>query len=886
MQRAKAGLTGENETDEQYQAPATGGMLWGALNSGAHLVGNVLDMIQRPDTKGYIATHPGATEEEATAALTDTKNPGNRMAAHMKDAADWLRSGGQPEGFWQNVGAVGEQVLEYIGTDGLLKMVGPAAGTAEAAEHLKQAQQVAQVVKANPKIAGLLAVGLKAAKDATLMGAQTYGHTLDPGQAAEAAAFGGAGRTAGEAAGAAGRALLKRAPQTLKIAGEEIPALAEQVNDAGEPTGASAAGAPKIAEAQQEGAQAVLGNTARQGAGNALTWLNLYGNRTANAAAEAVPQLAAPEGAEPFTFRLEGPPTKETPTGEIAHSAAQEPRAAFKDPRFKTGSAPTRTAEIGGTGRIIPGAEGGTGADIRTGTAPEARGETVGGGGALTTANPHEAQAWLQQLDDLRQSPTYDSLSTKQQGLIDDQYKALEEQLGLYHASPYVQRFSPADVTAAVGQVNTFGDAAAQVQAAAKPIYETLDRVSGGDFTKFNGQVKQAQQVIRSATSMEAVESAQVRLSEANEAINNLMTRHASEISPTDYRAAKSAWRDSMTLSNLHNVTERMMNGITSEESAQGLPRIMTGRTRALEAWLGQGTNRADAERLIGQEGVSNLKRITLLLSNAGTARAASGVAKETMLEMGRHVGRGGMGAMAGAAVAHLAGADPWTGALTGAALADGMRYVMRQAATNPNVGKLLDFAARNHLSPQHYAPLIARAIATPFQEQQTPQQGNREQETDEEHGAAYDTGPQAGKPIDGMLQRGNIDVNHRPSIRNFDGSHSSIFSMTIPLDKSGQPWNGKYENAPQFALVPTIADGRFLTPNGKIPRDYKNPRSEEMQRLQDRATDQYIRTGQHLGIFTSDASASAYADRTHAYMNDGTDRKVFAPSVNQEGQP
>lgn len=712
----------DSSRDSDWIQPLTG-MGSGVINSASHLLGNVLDMVSTPAAPPTIG-NPGGEGQQPQ----QTKLAAN-VDKHLHDAADWLRSGGQPEGFWQNVGAVGEQVLEYIGTDGLLKMVGPAAGAAEAAEHLKQAQQVAQVVKANPKIAGLLAVGLKAAKDATMMGAQTYGHTLDPGQAAEAAVFGGITRGATEGVGLAGRTLLKRAPKTLEIAGEKIPALAEQVNEAGEPSGANAAGAPKIAQAQQEGAQTVLGNTARQGAGNALTWLNLYGNRAVDTAAEGAPQLGAPEGAEPFTFNLQGPETTETPTGEIAHSAAQEPRAAFKDPRFTAGSAATRTAEIGGTGRIVPGAEGGTGADIRTAGTPEARGETVGGGGTLQTTNPHEAQAWLQQLDDLRQSPTYDSLSTKQQGLIDDQYKALEEQLGLYHASPYVQRFAPADVTGAVGQVNTFGDAAAQVQGAAKPIYETLDRVSGGEFSKYNGQVKQAQKVIRSATSMDAVESAQTRLSEANEAINNLMTRHASEISPTDYRAARSAWRDSMTLSNLHNVTERMMNGITSEESAQGLPRIMTGRTKALEAWLGSGTNRADAERLIGAEGVTNLKRITLLLSNASTARAASGVARETMLEMGRHVGRGGMGAMAGAAVAHVAGADPWTGAVTGAALADGMRYVMRQAATNPNVGKLLDFAARNHLSPQHYAPLIARAIATPTQEQQEPAEGQEDQQ-------------------------------------------------------------------------------------------------------------------------------------------------------------
>lgn len=727
MQRVKTALTGENETDEQYQAPVTGGMLWGAVNSGAHLLGNVLDMISKPkEAAPSIGNPTGEGQPQQTKLAVNVDK-------HLQDAAAWLRSGGEPEGFWQNVGAIGEQVMEYVGTDGLLKLVGPAAGAVETAEHLKSAQQVAQTIKANPKIAGLIAVGLKAAKDATLMGAQTYGHTMDAGQAAEAAAMGGAGRVVTEGVGAAGRALLKTTPKTLTIAGEEIPALASQVNDAGEPTGTSSAGAPKIAQAQQTGAQGVLGNTARQGAGNALTWLNLFGNRTENAAAEGVPRLTAGEGAEPFTFHLEGPPTTETKTGEIAQSAKQEPRAAFKDPRFTAESAPTRTAEFV-NGKPIPGAEGATGADIRTDRTPEARGEIVGGGGPLQTTDPREAEAWLQQLDDLKQSPAYDHLPIAQQSAIDKQYNALTDQLGLYHASPYVKRFSPADIPAAVSQINTFGDAAAQVQGAAKPIYETLDRVSDGQFSKFNGAVKQAQKVIRSATSMEAVESAQVKLSEANEAIENLMTRHASEISPTDYRAARSAWRDSMVLSNLHTVTERMMNGVTSEESAQGLPRIMTGKTKALENWLATGSNRASAERLIGADGVTNLKRITLLLSNQSSARAAASVAKEVFMTGMNHAGRmGSFGALAGGFLMHQAGGEWASGAIGGAALEAGTRYVLRQAATNPAVGKLLEFAARNHLSPEHYAPLIARALTTPLQSQEGEQEPAAEPAAEQE---------------------------------------------------------------------------------------------------------------------------------------------------------
>lgn len=140
----------------------------------------------------------------------------------------------------------------------------------------------------------------------------------------------------------------------------------------------------------------------------------------------------------------------------------------------------------------------------------------------------------------------------------------------------------------------------------------------------------------------------------------------------------------------------------------------------------------------------------------------------------------------------------------------------------------------------------------------------------------AYDVGPLAGKPIPGMVQKGNIDVNHRPQIHNDDGSMSSIYSMTIPIDKDGSPWPGDYDKAPSYALVPSIANGKFLTPNGKIPNeDDRDAKSA----LEDAATQYYGKTREHLGIFKSADAADKYATATHAWGNDGTDTEVYAPS-------
>jgi len=140
-----------------------------------------------------------------------------------------------------------------------------------------------------------------------------------------------------------------------------------------------------------------------------------------------------------------------------------------------------------------------------------------------------------------------------------------------------------------------------------------------------------------------------------------------------------------------------------------------------------------------------------------------------------------------------------------------------------------------------------------------------------------YDTGPLKGNSVPGMLDVGNIDLNQRPSIKNADGTSSSIFSMTVPIGKEGQPLEWGHKDITGYALVPSIADGKFLTKDGKMP-DQSNKKA--MQALEDEATKYYTKTKQHLGIFKTMQDANSYAARTHAYGPKGpTKDKVYAPS-------
>jgi hypothetical protein len=264
LQKLTSGL--ENFHIPSY-LPQMGQEASGALKSGAGMVGNILEMLNHganPDehvdspmlqgekarsqalANSYKQAHPTASPQQVSQYMNDQASKG--VSSHIQDAADWLRSSGQPVGFWQHVGSIGEQALELFGLDGISKLAdaplvaseaGKAGQTIDAAAHAAQTSKVAAVLQSNPKIAGLISIGLKASKDAFAQGAQNYAHTRDLGQAAEAALIGGVVSAPIHAAGAlasnVAESAEEMAPTTTTIAGQKIPVAATHP-EAPEPT--------------------------------------------------------------------------------------------------------------------------------------------------------------------------------------------------------------------------------------------------------------------------------------------------------------------------------------------------------------------------------------------------------------------------------------------------------------------------------------------------------------------------------------------------------------------------------------------------------------------------------------------------------------------------
>lgn len=98
-----------------------------------------------------------------------------------------------------------------------------------------------------------------------------------------------------------------------------------------------------------------------------------------------------------------------------------------------------------------------------------------------------------------------------------------------------------------------------------------------------------------------------------------------------------------------------------------------------------------------------------------------------------------------------------------------------------------------------------------------------------------------------GLVSPGNIQINNRPVVHNSDGSRSTEYSIS-------------FEDNGVEVLVPTVVNGKFLTPDGKKPPEGSKAEKEMFRQ----AEHHYHETGENLGKFKTARDADAYAKQLH----------------------
>lgn len=666
-----------------------------------------------------------------TSALSQTGRTGEKALTHVpilgkilanskgfqeSEAADETRANAPSDTPAKMAGSAIENILEFASGDEALKGL-------SLSERLAHLAPVAKLMEKIPYLANALDTAIRSGTVGT---GQAAAHGADAETALESGAATGAGAGLLEGGiGALGEFGKRAAPTVENIAGEPVPTLSSQRPGTGPRGDVKVNEVPKVGAAQQAAAPRAFQNIAQRATHDALEEAN-QGRRVAGQITDPARMLPAPEETAPYSFTIEGPGTTEesvpggneprkkqigteyVPGKGSATAAKSEP---YNEGAFKYGDdeplPPVHDQEpfTGPTHKepvfqyltsLKPGEEIGS--------------TKVTGGGDLVAAGPEAAQTHLSRLNDLVDHPPPEA-SPGQLKAITEARDSLQEQMDLYHSyQRTLPNFNPIDSARAAEGVGHFGDAADQLQNAAKPIYQKFDEATDGQFSDLN-RARAAAGKRGDFTAKHDYESQMDQLIDKTPGI-----------SQGDRQQATRLWNKSKVLDGFNDVINHAANVDDKYASQVAGGRVLSGVR--MQNGLKQLINRYGLERLesvIGKEGMENMTRISDLLNVPKAQTGLKGMSMSVLHNIAHGKVGGALGAWAGH---HLGGFE---GALAGSyAGAKAERWMLQMAATSPRVGKLLDYAVRNNVTPKVAAGLISSAM---IQENQPQQEEKKEEQ-------------------------------------------------------------------------------------------------------------------------------------------------------------
>jgi hypothetical protein len=589
-------------------------------------------------------------------------------------------------------------------------------------EKLAHLAPVMKTMEKYPRIAAVVQAGLK---NLGLGTAQAAAHGADAPTALASGAV--TGVTGGALEGALGKTAEfaeRTAPATEDIAGEKVQTLSSQRPGTGPRGDVKVNEVPEVAASQQASAPRVFRNVARNATQDALKEAN-KGRVVANQITNPARLLSAPEDARPYPFTIEG-----TGTTEESIPGGNDPRVKQIGSEYVPGkgSATAAKTEPYNEGAfkygdeeplpLVHDQEPFTGpthkepilqylTDLKPGQT--AGSTSVTGGGDLVAAGPEAAQAHLSRLNDIVDNPHPDTSPAVLRAQTEARDN-LQEQLDMYHTyQRTLPNFKPVDALRGAQAVQTFGDAADQLQNAATPIYQKLDAVSDGEFGRLNRE--------RAAAGKRGDFTKQYQLEGQIRGIID----NSDGITHGERAQASTLWSKSMVLDGLHSAVEHAANVNERYASEVAGGRVLSGVR--LQNGLNRLINQYGADRIesvIGKDGMENMTRMSSLLNTPKGASGFKGMSTSVL----HNLAHGKVGGAIGAGIGYATHGYP--GSVVGAyAGAQAERWMLQQAATNPRIGQLVDYAVRNNVTPKVAAGLISSAI---IQENQPPQEDKTEE--------------------------------------------------------------------------------------------------------------------------------------------------------------
>lgn len=353
-----------------------------------------------------------------------------------------------------------------------------------------------------------------------------------------------------------------------------------------------------------------------------------------------------------------------------------------------------------------------TGGDVKAAAESAAGGAAAGGlltagasklGEAIAARAPQAEQVGGETMIPSQGEPAEGVTKANQaagQNVISDTAKSAAQQ----NLTPIV------DVPATVAKVNSFGDAADEVDKAAKAGYDKLNQATGGEFNVVRGEIKTATADMRKAVSPDIRDAAQIRLDNATSRMNELFDDSDGKIDRKDWQDANDAWRNAKTLRQVHDAVESTFDTDAGFSQRSGTYRGFNGNMlRQKLNRLTQTIGEPELNRVIGRQNLDNLRKVAELTRTNGDRARFGGAVQNVSNWIVNHVTSAAVGGVAGHALHGLPGGI--VGAASTEAAYMAARKVMQMLATDPKFGQQLTFAVESGARPENYAPLLGQMV-------------------------------------------------------------------------------------------------------------------------------------------------------------------------------